>query len=784
MQNLGICKVASGELYAKEYPTIFPNVQLCLINGEVELNLEPTITIIQRAENVKNNILNSTSEWVHKHPYVTAVGTITGCILAASDWYWIPAVFVVAAPVFALYKQLGYKTMPSNHVYRPIRCSQKDDGFIKNILSKSNPEKISLIEDLDIAFRNYRLGVINASQLEFKIKALIEKKKKQDSKSYFSTLSEMEHLFKAGEDARNEIGDKNLVVVLGPTGSGKTTACNYLCNCKMKEVEPNFFRQPGKHKKLIIAENCLGDIGHKTGENSSETFDPQLFVDQENEITYCDCPGIGDTRKKSVSFCNSLSMVEILKNAKTIQGLIFFINDEDKGERKASIEKYMKILQLLLEDFEPYKNSILFVISKAKKKSLPALQNSFKKCLESIIDNDDSNDPELKNFCASVVKSNVWKESMITCDPLSNEQGRKSMIHKIKELIPLDPKGCEFGYPVTPEDRLVLVEIKNEISNEIKQTLIKLKQSIHSLWNDKEDKTIVHLKSLFVLFSKMDSGTLSPEEIISNGYYSQFDHLINSLRNGKEFWEKVNQLSPKPEKIDLNDMFKNECQEIAEELKLLKYQCFKNSFRIALESYEIQKNINLRRIYLNKLGNSPDEIITIIQYVMKEANIEIFYESHLATVIKEMNKNRRLEIEKLIELIDDNIRAPFIFEIKDKKCLLAKFKRNKISLNQLMEEITRQNLFNKNIELCIENDKKTLYFDTDLILEKKNIQIKCDIEIMQRCTIYLRSAQFSVYSYFFEGKVKKGTQELVDNAIVLNPSSTPEKFQRINYMFL
>ncbi len=84
------------------------------------------------------------------------------------------------------------------------------------------------------------------------------------------------------------IVDKNIVLLIGDTGAGKSTTLNFLAGQEMQ------IRQNDNEDMVVEAKNLLPgfEIGHRL---SSTTKRINTFVREKDELTLCDTPGFKDT---------------------------------------------------------------------------------------------------------------------------------------------------------------------------------------------------------------------------------------------------------------------------------------------------------------------------------------------------------------------------------------------------------------------------------------------------------------------------------------------------------
>lgn len=164
----------------------------------------------------------------------------------------------------------------------------------------------------------------------------------------------------------NLIANKDIVLVIGNTGAGKSTTINYQLRRKLTEID----NCGDESLDLAFAydqkeDNTLksAKIGHSS---ESETFTPSLYKGDFN-ITYCDCPGFIENRSDEKAVITAINTRKAIKLAKSIKSIMVVIDYNsfitDKGE---GIKILSKTLGGLLRNPSDIEKSVSFIITKAK----------------------------------------------------------------------------------------------------------------------------------------------------------------------------------------------------------------------------------------------------------------------------------------------------------------------------------------------------------------------------------------------------------------------------------
>jgi energy-coupling factor transporter ATP-binding protein EcfA2 len=133
----------------------------------------------------------------------------------------------------------------------------------------------------------------------------------------------IEESFKVSESAR----DKDLVLVVGQTGSGKSTTVNYLLGYPLKRVH-------GGKAELELLQSLKSYA--KMGDDAESVTTHPAAYEGPDGFVYCDCPGFKDNRGDEQRVIVSVSTEAVVNRAKSIRAVIVVVEwgaiDSSRGE--------------------------------------------------------------------------------------------------------------------------------------------------------------------------------------------------------------------------------------------------------------------------------------------------------------------------------------------------------------------------------------------------------------------------------------------------------------------
>lgn len=172
-------------------------------------------------------------------------------------------------------------------------------------------------------------------------------------------LKELQDLLTSDETTNlSNAYNKDIVLIIGNTGAGKTTLANYLAGNPLKiEHKDGVDRLETETKSWL-------KIGH--GDDSCTTV-PTVskikFNKVKKDLYCCDTPGFIDTRDPTTKVAVSMLTESVIKKSKNIKGVIIVIDYmELRASRGASIKNLIETLFGLFDNpIEIIKNSLIML---------------------------------------------------------------------------------------------------------------------------------------------------------------------------------------------------------------------------------------------------------------------------------------------------------------------------------------------------------------------------------------------------------------------------------------
>lgn len=348
--------------------------------------------------------------------------------------------------------------------------------------------------------------------------------------------------------------EKNVVLLLGNTGVGKSTLATLLTNTthlvSKGAPETGEFLLDDNHR---ISSDCTME---------SKTHIPELVIDSVNNLSYYDCPGFGDTRGLKYELAQTYFIRRILDYADSVK-FVFVIDNGSvkKGGDRKNFPRLAKYATSIIKNVDKYTNGVALIITKVdntvimdenedgdvtyklvdddtKKKAIVGYLDEIKKDLlrtPSI-----ENEAMIKFIDIITVKKND-KYERIGLFRMPNKAGPVDKIPLLKgvtkKLVTIVDKNIDFiksdmndfGFTLSAESMITVHDKYDEVFNNLNTNVYKLNKDIVQFYFDKEE----HLVDIFETKMLMKFGYENISEInhpsVSREFFDKIVYTLHSL---------------------------------------------------------------------------------------------------------------------------------------------------------------------------------------------------------------------------------------------------------------
>ncbi len=306
----------------------------------------------------------------------------------------------------------------------------------------------------------------------------------KDTKIDSSLLSETMLLIHKGKEEVLKATDQKIVLFLGPTGAGKSTAIDFLSGCEMYGLED---KTTGDFQ--IGAKDPVVEIGDGA---QSKTLYPNIVKSKiDQKILFCDTAGFGDNRGPKYDICAAYTLSSIFEYAKEIHGVVVLIQKEDLIDpRLPKLLSTFEQLNRLIPDKNNYKASFLFVVTKTDKDPRTEKQifNLLTKRYQELTQ------PQAGTGALIDISRISWLfdellanegGSIKFCDPIkpvnatgkNNVECRQILLDAISKLKPVLETKQAFSYPISQDSQLILQKLIDQSDQNISDLVDDLRKS-------------------------------------------------------------------------------------------------------------------------------------------------------------------------------------------------------------------------------------------------------------------------------------------------------------------
>ena len=175
-----------------------------------------------------------------------------------------------------------------------------------------------------------------------------------------------------GSEALKHLKGKDVVLVVGKTGSGKSTVVQCIAGKRMYTTSHQTTSSSGEvlDKTVFEAENPLKgfDIGHDKVSETKYIHFYSLTV-KKKELVFLDTPGFQDTEGHEIDIATSVMLSEVAKIAGSLRFVIMINYVSLLEDRGTAVKGILKLVRTFVSDFEASKFAFMFLFTHTNESS-------------------------------------------------------------------------------------------------------------------------------------------------------------------------------------------------------------------------------------------------------------------------------------------------------------------------------------------------------------------------------------------------------------------------------
>lgn len=382
-------------------------------------------------------------------------------------------------------------------------------------------------------------------------------------------LEKMGELINASFPKIETAKEKNIVLIIGNAGAGKSSLINYLLGHTLEKEKLEWGEVRAIVKNAVPGVK-VAEIGH----NDAETVSPEVYKGKKEDIAWCDCPGFLDNRAEEVKICTSIHTQLAVKFASSVRAVIIVIDIRsilvDRGE---SLRNLGVTLAKLIKNVDVASSSLFFAITKAENCDEKA-ESAIKEKITQIISTMEKNASTNQN--SNELSQNQLKILKLMQNNLNNVQlvdvfdkghSKQRIMNQLDKLQPISKQVFEFG---RYDDSWVKF---NEIIVEMVQSGAKMMREKLFL-----TETILHHERELKNAHEMEQT------------YKKLIKMIHDLKKSGEFADSLQEITKMRKALEDNkasiNRFRSDIQGLNEEITPLNRQITEKDTHEAIQYWQ------------------------------------------------------------------------------------------------------------------------------------------------------------------------------------------------------
>ena len=388
----------------------------------------------------------------------------------------------------------------------------KSESLFSRSLENTLSETMRLIKVNDYKFANDKVG------------GLLKEIRPFDIREFHTLVSK-------ARESSNSVNGQDILLLLGRTGAGKSTTIHFLAGSTMgkKKVDGLDHIAPIKVKNTIL--NDVTTSPHKRSETRYIRSVPINFrdagLDKDGGILCCDTPGFEDTNGPEVDVANGISVVEAVRQAKSVRPVILF-SKMSMGDRGELIKALAHLLVGIVFNIKDHLEAFTYIFTKYSREDLPQIYPALKS-IKTHLSAEDKADTAFTALLDAMLEAT--EDEQLGIDPIADEPRKLWM--KLNKTKPIQHPGEVFQFSIAESSKAALREQVTKHQFSI-QNAVKAGGYELALFKFDELKILSKLLKLDFIQHAYDESVIYVQRHLDEHYNTASELLAKSLSDGNK----------------------------------------------------------------------------------------------------------------------------------------------------------------------------------------------------------------------------------------------------------
>lgn len=257
--------------------------------------------------------------------------------------------------------------------------------------------------------------------------------------------------------ARDQVKGQEIVLLLGPTGVGKSTLLLKLGGCALKKIKQKgltHFVPMSVPNKALAAITTSPEARSETRYISAVSVDyTDEFDSKQRSIMVCDTPGFDDTNGPEVDVANGVGVVAAVQQCKSVRPVVL-ISSKSVGDRGQGIKRMAHLLTKIIPNLPDVLSTFSFFFTKYDASSANEIFPTLKSIYQNLTEEEKKDDAFAKLFLQMLRK--IKKSGPEVIDPLKDD--RNDILLNLSESDAISHPDEAFQAVITEGSRATLQE--------------------------------------------------------------------------------------------------------------------------------------------------------------------------------------------------------------------------------------------------------------------------------------------------------------------------------------